>query len=82
MVKVEAKKTKAADLFKLGQYGEAQNFYHQATEMLKAAIDEFPLFKQELYMVEASVLNNIAACCNKELNTKSVIDYTTKVIEK
>ena len=48
MTKVDAKKAKAADLFKLGQYGEATNFYKQATEMLEAAIEDFPLFKQEL----------------------------------
>jgi tetratricopeptide (TPR) repeat protein len=82
MSKVDAKKEKAAELFKLGQYGEAVNFYKQATEMLESAIDDFPLFKQELNMVEATIFNNIAACCKKELNSKMEIEYTTKVIDK
>ena len=50
--------------------------------MIESAIEDFPLFKQELYMVEATIFNNIAACCKKELNSKMEVDYTTKVIEK
>lgn len=50
--------------------------------MVEAAIDDFPLFKQELYQVEATIFNNMAACYKKELNNKMEVEYTTKVIEK
>lgn len=32
--------------------------------------------------MEATVLNNMAACCRKELNSKAEIEYSTKVIER
>mmetsp|Transcript_7226 Transcript_7226/g.12200 ORF Transcript_7226/g.12200 Transcript_7226/m.12200 type:complete len:115 (+) Transcript_7226:239-583(+) len=32
--------------------------------------------------MQASIFNNIAVCCKKELNVKSEIEYTTKVIER
>jgi tetratricopeptide (TPR) repeat protein len=32
-------------------------------------------------MVEATIFNNMAACCKKELNSKQEIEYSTKVIE-
>ena len=32
--------------------------------------------------MEATVFNNIAACCRKELDSKSEIEYSTKVIER
>ena len=50
--------------------------------MLESAIEDFPLWKQELVCVEATIFNNIAACCKKELNSKMEIEYTTKVIER
>jgi len=49
--------------------------------MLESAIEDFPLYKQELKQVEATIFNNIAACCKKELNSKMEVEYTTKVIE-
>lgn len=50
--------------------------------MLESAIEDFPLFEQELYQKEATFFNNMAACYKKELNSKMEIEYTTKVIEK
>lgn len=81
LLKVEGKKTEAADLFKLGQYGGAVKVYKQGTEVLENAIEDFPLFKQEFVQIEATIFNNIAACCNKELNSKTEIEFVTKVIE-
>ena len=46
--KVDAKKSSAADIYKLGQYGEATKIYKQAEEMIESALADFPLFKQEL----------------------------------
>jgi tetratricopeptide (TPR) repeat protein len=69
-------------MFKLGQYGEAVKAYKSAADMLESAIEDFPLWAQELYCVEASIFNNIAACAKKELNSKMEIEYTTKVIER
>jgi len=43
--KCDAKKEKAAEQFKLGQYGEAVISYKQAAEMIESAIEDFPLFK-------------------------------------
>jgi tetratricopeptide (TPR) repeat protein len=82
MEKVEGKKTAAADAFKLGQYGDAVKHYKAAADMLESAIEDFPLWKQELVCVEATIFNNMAACCKKELNSKLEIEYTTKVIER
>jgi hypothetical protein len=50
--------------------------------MMECAIEDFPLFKQELYQVEATIFNNMAACYKKDLNGKMELEYTTKVIEK
>lgn len=82
LAKCEAKKSAAADSFKLGQYGEAVKHYKTAAEMLESAIEDFPLWKQELTSVEATIFNNMAACCKKELNSKMEIEYTTKVIDR
>jgi tetratricopeptide (TPR) repeat protein len=79
--KCEAKKTAAADHFKLGQYGEAVKSYQQATTILESAIEDFPLFIQELKQLEATIFNNIAACAKKDCNSKMEIEYSTKVIE-
>lgn len=46
--KVETKKEKAAEEFKLGQYGEAIKSYKAAVTILESAIEDFPLFKKEL----------------------------------
>ena len=70
MDKVEAKKEKAAELFKLGQYGDAIKQYKAAAEILDGAGEDFPLFVQDLSMMEAKIFNNIAACAKKELNSK------------
>lgn len=32
--------------------------------------------------MEATVFNNMAACCRKELNSKAEIEYSTKVIDR
>jgi len=45
--KVEKKKKTAADVFKLGQYGEAVKSYKSATEVLEESLEDFPLFKVE-----------------------------------
>lgn len=79
--KVDTKKTSAAEKFKLGQYGEAVKAYQQATQILEGAIEDFPLFKQELKQLEATIFNNIAACSKKDCNSKMEIEYSTKVIE-
>lgn len=31
---------------------------------------------------EASIFNNIAVCCKKEMNSKMEIEYTSKVLER
>ena len=80
--KVETKKTAAADQFKLGQYGEAIKSYKAAVNVLESASEDFPLFKKELAQMEATVFNNMAACCRKELNSKAEIEYSTKVIDR
>jgi len=80
--KCDDRKSKAAELFKLGQYGEAVKQYKSAIDVLESAVEDFPLFKQELISIEATIFNNLAACCHKELNSKSEIEYTTKVIER
>lgn len=51
-------------------------------QVLESAVEDFPLFKQELMQLEATIFNNIAACHKKELNSKLEIEYTTKVIER
>lgn len=79
--KVEDKKTKASELFKLGQYGEAVKIYKQADDVLMNCVEDFPLFRQELAQVQATIYNNMAACSKKDLDTKSEILYTTKVID-
>lgn len=79
--KVEAKKTTAAEAFKLGQYGEALKSYRAAVQVLESAGEDFPLFKKELAQMEATIFNNMAACCRKELNSKAEIEYSTKVID-
>lgn len=76
------KKESAKDLYKLGQYGEAIKTFKTAAEMVESAIADFPLFKAELNQVEATIFNNIAACCKYELNHKMEVEYTTKVIER
>lgn len=45
--KVEDKKKKAAEVFKLGQYGEAVKQYKSASEVLEESLEDFPLFKVE-----------------------------------
>lgn len=80
--KCEVKKTAAADKFKIGQYGDAVKDYAGAVQILESAVEDFPLFKQELVQVEATIFNNIAACHKKELNSKLEIEYTTKVIDR
>lgn len=82
IVKVEAKKAKAAEQFKLGQYGDAVATYKACTVILESAAEDFPLFKQELNQVEATIFNNMAACSKKELNSKQEVEFTTKVIER
>jgi len=66
----------------LGQYGDASKQYKGAVDILESAVEDFPLFKEELISVEATIFNNLAACCHKELNSKAEIEYTTKVIER
>jgi tetratricopeptide (TPR) repeat protein len=80
--KCDDRKAKAAELFKLGQYGDATKQYKGAIDVLESAIEDFPLFKEELISIEAAIFNNLAACCHKELNSKSEIEYTTKVIDR
>lgn len=80
--KVEAKKTTAADAFKLGQYGEAIQSYKAAVQVLESAGEDFPLFKREIAQMEATIFNNMAACCRKELNSKAEVEYSTKVIDR
>ena len=79
--KVEDKKSTAADLFKLGQYGEALKSYRAAVQVLESATEDFPLFKRELAQMEATIFNNMAACSRKELNSKAEIEFSTKVID-
>lgn len=67
---------------KSGQYGDACKIYKKGTTSLESAIEDFPLWKQELTEYEASLFNNISVCYNKELNSKMEIEYTTKVIER
>lgn len=81
IVKVDKKKAKASELFKLGQYGEAVKIYKQADDMLMNCVEDFPLFREELAQVQATIYNNMAACSKKDLDTKSEILYTTKVID-
>lgn len=82
IAKCEVKKAAAADKFKIGQYGDAVKDYAGAVQVLDSAVEDFPLFKQELMQVEATIFNNIAACHKKELNSKLEIEYTTKVIDR
>jgi hypothetical protein len=49
---------------------------------LESAVEDFPLFKQELNQIEATIFNNIAACHKKELNSKLEIEFTTKVVDR
>ena len=46
--KCEAKKKAAAQKFKIGQYGAAVKDYMSSVQILEAAVEDFPLFKQEL----------------------------------
>jgi len=48
--------------------------------ILENALEDFSLYKIEIYQLQATFYNNMAACCKKELNTKLEIDYTSKVI--
>ena len=48
--------------------------------ILENALEDFSLYKGEIYQLQATFYNNMAACCKKELNTKLEIDYTSKVI--
>jgi hypothetical protein len=48
--------------------------------ILENALEDFSLYKSEIYQLQATFYNNMAACCKKELNTKLEIDYTSKVI--
>jgi tetratricopeptide (TPR) repeat protein len=50
--------------------------------VLESAIEDFPLFKKDLTQMEATVFNNMAACCRKELNSKAEIEWSTKVIDR
>lgn len=75
-------KDEAAAKVKLGQYGEAVKIYIKGTDSLESAIEDFPLWKQELTEYEASLFNNISVCHNKELNSKLEIEYTSKVIDR
>lgn len=75
-------KNQAAELIKVGQYGEAVKVYKKATAALESAVEDFPLFKQELSQSEASIFNNIAVCHKKELNSKLEIEFTSKVIDR
>lgn len=81
IAKVDDRKAKASELFKLGQYGEAVKIYKQADDVLMNCVEDFPLFRQELAQVQATIYNNMAACSKKDLDTKSEITYTTKVID-
>lgn len=80
--KCDKKKEASAELIKLGQYGEAVKGYKEAADVLESAGEDFPLYKQEIAQYEASVFNNIAVCCKKELNSKSEVEWTSKVIER
>jgi tetratricopeptide (TPR) repeat protein len=80
--KCEDKKSKAAEAFKLGQYGEAVEHYKKAISSLESLIEDFPLFKREITQMEATLFNNIAVCCKKELNSKQEVEWTTKVIDR
>ena len=82
MIKCIMKKNKGADKFKLGQYGEASQIYQEIIEILQKIDSDFPLYKQEVGEMEATIYNNLAACAKKELNSKLEIEYTTKVIER
>ena len=81
LAKVENKKKQAADVFKLGQYGEAVKSYKSATVVLEESLEDFPLFKVEFRQMQATIYNNIAACAKKELNSKMEVEFTTKVID-
>ena len=48
IAKCEVKKAAAADKFKIGQYGDAVKDYAGAVQVLDSAVEDFPLFKQEL----------------------------------
>lgn len=80
--KCDERKTEAASLFKLGQYGEAIKEYKRAVDILEVAREDFPLFVSEIAGLEATIFNNIAACYKKELNSSAEIEYTSKVIER
>jgi|TARA_B110001450_G_C17461059_1_gene416243 hypothetical protein len=54
----------------------------KGTDSLESAIEDFPLWKQELTEYEASLFNNISVCHNKDLNSKLEIEYTSKVIDR
>ena len=69
-------------MVKLGQYGDAVKIYKKGTSSLESAIEDFPLWKQEMTEYEASLFNNISVCYNKELNSKLEIEFTSKVIER
>jgi hypothetical protein len=75
-------KDDAAAKIKLGQYGDAIKVYLKGTASLEDAIEDFPLWKQELTQYEASLFNNISVCHNKNLNSRSEIEFTSKVIDR
>jgi hypothetical protein len=49
---------------------------------LESLIEDFPLFRREITLLEATILNNLAVCSKKELNSKMEIEYTSKVIDR
>lgn len=80
--KCETKKEAAAELFKLGQYGEAVKEYKKALASLESCGEDFPLFAKEVAQLEATIFNNMAVCCKKELNSKQEVEFTTKVVDR
>ena len=79
--KIDSKKAQAAKLFKSGDHRYAKIQYESALEHLEKAKNEYTSYKKEISRVQASVLNNLAACSHKDENASLEIEYTTKVIE-
>ena len=79
--KIDSKKAQAAKLFKSGDHRYAKIQYESALGHLEKAKDEYTSLKKEIIQVQASVLNNLAACSHKDENASLEVEYTTKVIE-
>lgn len=48
--------------------------------ILENTLEDFSLFNREIYQMQATFFNNMAACCKKELNSKMEIEYTSRVL--